>query len=127
MAKGYWVAHVDVDERFAVPGCTACGDGVLKPDVVFFGESVPREREDAATEIVDAARSLLVVGSSLAVFSGLRFVRRAHERGIPVTILTQGETRGDRWASHLVQGRCEAILPACAARLGLSASADAPP
>jgi NAD-dependent SIR2 family protein deacetylase len=79
---------------FHVVPCVACG-GVLKPDVVFFGENVPRERADHCFELVDAASALLVLGSSLTVMSGLRFVRRAARAGLPVAILNQGPTRGD--------------------------------
>jgi NAD-dependent SIR2 family protein deacetylase len=79
---------------FIVVDCVTCG-GVLKPDVVYFGESVPRERVDAAYALTDAARALLVLGSSLTVFSGRRFVVRAFEAGIPVGIVNRGATRGD--------------------------------
>ena len=79
---------------FAVPTCSSCG-GVLKPDVVFFGENVPKDRVQRCYDAVDAAEALLVAGSSLAVMSGLRFVRHAHKRGIPVVIVNRGQTRGD--------------------------------
>lgn len=95
---------------FRVPDCPACG-GVLKPGVVFFGESVPRAVVDAAFALVEAAEALLVVGSSLAVYSGLRFVRRAFETGRPVAILNVGETRGDRFAAVRAQGRAGEVLP----------------
>jgi NAD-dependent SIR2 family protein deacetylase len=75
--------------------CEACGDGPLKPDVVFFGETVPRPRVDRCFEMVDAATSLLVLGSSLKVMSGFRSVLRAAKLGIPVAIVNQGPTRGD--------------------------------
>ena len=83
---------------FEVVGCAECG-GVLKPDVVFFGENVPRPRVEQCYSLVDNARSLLVLGSSLTVMSGLRFVRRAAESGIPVVIINRGVTRGDPYAS----------------------------
>lgn len=83
---------------FVVVPCVECG-GVLKPDVVFFGENVPRPRVEQCYSLVDGARSLLVLGSSLTVMSGLRFVRRAATAGIPVVIINQGETRGDAHAS----------------------------
>ncbi|WP_086662452.1 NAD-dependent protein deacetylase [Lentzea kentuckyensis] len=83
---------------FEVVGCVECG-GVLKPDVVFFGENVPRPRVEQCYSLVDSARSLLVLGSSLTVMSGLRFVRRASESGIPVVIINRGVTRGDPYAS----------------------------
>ncbi|MEU7481143.1 NAD-dependent protein deacetylase [Lentzea sp. NPDC042327] len=83
---------------FAVVDCSACG-GVLKPDVVFFGENVPRPRVEQCYDLVAVAKSLLVLGSSLTVMSGLRFVRRAAETGLPVAIINRGETRGDRYAT----------------------------
>lgn len=84
---------------FAMVPCVRCGAGPLKPDVVFFGENVPKPRVAAAFAAVDAARSLLVLGSSLTVLSGLRFVRRAAGRGIPIAIVNQGATRGDDLAT----------------------------
>ena len=104
------------DERvagFVVVGCRACG-GVLMPDVVFFGGSVPRPTLDAAWATFDRAEALLVVGSSLAVFSGYRFVRRAAERGVPVAILNRGPTRGDPHAQVRVDARAGAALTALA-------------
>ena len=83
---------------FTVIACAACG-AVLMPDVVFFGGSVPRATLDAAWSTFDRAEVLLVVGSSLTVFSGYRFVRRAAERGVPVAILNRGATRGDEHAA----------------------------
>jgi len=85
-------------QAFRIAPCGACG-GILKPDVVFFGESVPRPRVDQCYRLVDAARALLVLGSSLTVMSGLRFVRHAARTGKPVAIVNQGETRGDDYAS----------------------------
>ncbi|HEX5658736.1 MAG TPA: NAD-dependent protein deacetylase [Polyangiales bacterium] len=90
-------------ERFELVHCT-CG-GALKPHVVFFGENVPRPRVDTAMEILSGARALLVVGSSLAVYSGLRFVHAAKKREIPVAILTLGTTRGDPDASLRIDAR----------------------
>lgn len=83
---------------FVVPECTSCG-GVLKPDVVFFGENVPKDRVQRCFDAVDAATALLVAGSSLTVLSGFRFVRHAHKRGIPVVIVNRGPTRGDDLAT----------------------------
>ncbi|MBD0676443.1 NAD-dependent protein deacetylase [Streptomyces sp. CBMA156] len=84
-------------DGFRVAGCPDCG-GVLKPDVVFFGENVPAPRVRHCFELVDAASSLVVLGSSLAVLSGLRFVRRAAKARLPVAIVNQGPTRGDELA-----------------------------
>ncbi len=102
---------------FTVVACAAC-DGVLKPDVVFFGEHVPVATVTAAWALFDAAEALLVVGSSLAVFSGYRFVLRAAERGVPIAILNQGPTRGDAVAALRIDARAGEVLPALAARLG---------
>jgi NAD-dependent SIR2 family protein deacetylase len=90
-------------DGFVLVGCAACGCDLLKPDVVFFGENVPRPRVDACYGLVESATSLLVLGSSLTVMSGLRFVRRAVSLGIPVVIVNQGETRGDPLASCKIE------------------------
>ncbi len=96
---------------FAVVPCLACG-GVLMPDVVFFGGSVPRATLDAAWAAFAQAELLLVVGSSLTVFSGYRFVRRAAEQGIPVAILNHGPTRGDPHATLRVDAPAGTALTA---------------
>jgi len=101
---------------FEVVACAACG-GMLMPDVVFFGGSVPRPTLDAAWATFDRAEVLLVVGSSLAVFSGYRFVRRAAERGVPVAILNRGPTRGDPHAALRVDARAGEALAAVARAL----------
>jgi NAD-dependent SIR2 family protein deacetylase len=102
---------------FKVQGCLRCG-GVLKPDVVFFGETVPRPVVDAAWALLDEADLLLVVGSSLAVFSGFRFVIRASERGVPIAIMNRGPTRGDDRAALRLDGFVEELLPALEAAVG---------
>ncbi|HKE18634.1 MAG TPA: NAD-dependent protein deacetylase [Kofleriaceae bacterium] len=112
-------------DAFAVAACTACG-GVLKPDVVFFGGSVARDVVDAAFALVDAADALLVVGSSLEVYSGFRFVRRAAERSIPVAIINLGPTRGDPLAAARWDERACAALPALAAAIAGAGSGLAP-
>ncbi|MCW5802610.1 MAG: NAD-dependent deacetylase [Deltaproteobacteria bacterium] len=101
---------------FRIVPCAAC-DGTLMPDVVFFGGSVPRATLDAAWRAFDDGEVLLVVGSSLAVFSGYRFVRRAHERGIPIAILNRGPTRGDPHATLRVDARAGDALAEIADRL----------
>jgi NAD-dependent SIR2 family protein deacetylase len=101
---------------FRVPRCLRC-EGTLKPNVVFFGENVPRETVEAAYARVEASEALLVIGSSLAVFSGYRFVRRAEERGIPVAIVNLGPTRGDPHATLRVEARAGELLPALVAAL----------
>jgi NAD-dependent SIR2 family protein deacetylase len=102
---------VDLEDvsGFRLAGCRRCG-GPLKPDVVFFGENVPRERVDRCYALVDRARALLVAGSSLAVLSGLRFVRHAQRAGIPVVILNRGTTRGDDLATVKLDGGCSETL-----------------
>jgi NAD-dependent SIR2 family protein deacetylase len=96
--------------EFRVPACLDCG-GVLKPDVVFFGETVPRSVVDDAWRLFDEGALLLVAGSSLTVFSGRRFVLRATERGIPVVIVNEGPTQGDEIAAFKVEARLGVALP----------------
>ena len=84
---------------FRIASCEACGTGILKPDVVFFGENVPKPRVQECYELIDRSRGLLVLGSSLTVMSGLRFVRYAAKAYLPVAIINQGETRGDAQAA----------------------------
>jgi NAD-dependent SIR2 family protein deacetylase len=112
------VLDPEVVDRFRVAACTGCG-GVLKPDVVFFGENVPRDRVARAYAMVEAlpevGGGLLVAGSSLTVMSGLRFVRRAHRIGVPVVIVNRGGTRGDELADVLVDGGCSEVLGELAA------------
>jgi len=117
----------DAPEGFVVPDCDACG-GVMKPDVVFFGESVPRERVDRAWALFDEADVLLVVGSSLTVFSGRRFVYRATERDIPIGVINLGPTRADEVATVKVEGRLGEVLPKVAeALIGDRCSETGPP
>ena len=106
---------VDLDETagFRVVGCTCCG-GVLKPHVVFFGESVPRETVARCYSEVESTDLLLVAGSSLTVQSGLRFVRRARDRAVPVVIVNRGVTRGDGLAAVRLDGGCSETLTALA-------------
>ncbi|MFF1714010.1 NAD-dependent protein deacetylase [Streptomyces sp. NPDC058268] len=111
-AERYRAARVNPDgdvelpdeavREFRVVDCSACGNGMLKPDVVFFGENVPPERVAACRRLVEEAEALLVLGSSLTVMSGLRFVRQAAQSDTPVLIVNQGATRGDRWATQRV-------------------------
>lgn len=97
-------------EDFRVPACPLCG-GVMKPDVVFFGENVPAARVDDAWRLFAAAEVLLVVGSSLTVYSGRRFVYRAQQEQVPVAIVNLGPTRADHLAAARVDGRLGALLP----------------
>ncbi|MGB8712449.1 MAG: NAD-dependent protein deacetylase [Onishia taeanensis] len=89
-------ADLEVDfSDFRVPSCGRCGQGVLKPDVVFFGDSVPAARVETALAAVSDADALLVIGSSLMVYSGYRFARAAAQRGTPIACLNLGRTRAD--------------------------------
>lgn len=101
--------RADID-RFRYVACEDCG-GTLKPGVVMFGEQVPRERYVAARDLVARCRALLVLGSSLAVGSGYRFVLDAHRRGLPVAIVGRGWTRGDAVARIRVDGDLCEVLP----------------
>ena len=96
-------------EKFEAPRCTYCG-GLLKPDVVFFGENVPAERYENAREALAGADALLVAGSSLMVYSGFRFVRQAHEARLPIAIVNRGRTRGDEFAELKVEGDVGPLL-----------------
>ncbi|MFD4326947.1 Sir2 family NAD-dependent protein deacetylase [Nocardioides sp. NPDC058538] len=136
---GWAEAHADVETRpdgdvaleetqdFVVPDCEICG-GILKPDVVFFGENVPKDRVARCMEAVDALAAargeqhegkvgvLLVAGSSLAVMSGYRFVRRAAKAGIPVVIVNRGATRGDGEAAYKLEVGTSEFLTTLASR-----------
>ncbi|MFJ1456943.1 NAD-dependent protein deacetylase [Nocardia sp. N2S4-5] len=100
---------------FRMVDCAHCG-GMLKPDIVYFGENVPKDRVAAAFEVVDRAEVLLVAGSSLTVMSGLRFVRHAAKTGRTVVILNRGRTRGDDLATLTVDASCSDVLSALAER-----------
>jgi NAD-dependent SIR2 family protein deacetylase len=89
--------------------CPRCA-GMLKPDIVYFGESVPKETVAQAYSVVDEAEALLVAGSSLTVFSGFRFVRHAAALGLPIAIVNRGHTRGDDLATVKVDGGCSELL-----------------
>lgn len=105
-------------DDFTVVDCERCG-GLLKPDVVFFGESVPKERVQRAVGLVDGARALLVLGSSLTVMSGYRFVRQAHKQGTPVVVVNEGVTRGDPEATIKIDARLGPLLGELTAALAL--------
>ena len=109
------ISRQDFDS-FVVPGCLDCG-GIFKPDVVFFGESVPKDRVATVHRHVEGASALLVVGSSLMVFSGFRFVRSASHAGKPIAIVNRGATRADALAAHKLSGNCADILASVADRI----------
>jgi NAD-dependent SIR2 family protein deacetylase len=100
--------HMDFS-HFAVPDCPSCG-GILKPDVVFFGESVPRDHVTRAMESLKQADAMLVVGSSLMVYSGFRFAQAAAQLGIPIAAVNLGRTRADNLLTMKVENRCEVAL-----------------
>lgn len=97
------------DAEFSVPGCCECG-GIVKPDVVFFGEAVPKKRVQEAAEAVNRTKGLLIVGSSLMVYSGFRFARQADKQRKPIAIVNRGRTRADEFASLKLDADCEAVL-----------------
>jgi NAD-dependent SIR2 family protein deacetylase len=107
-------------DTFVMVDCTSCG-GVLKPDVVYFGESVPPARVTDSYAMVDSASSLLVLGSSLHVYSGRRFVTHAHKHGLPIIIINQGDTKADDLASVRIDAALGETLTAltdiCSARV----------
>ncbi|WP_374211405.1 Sir2 family NAD-dependent protein deacetylase [Microbacterium sp. zg.Y818] len=98
-------------DGFRVPDCSVCG-GMLKPDVVFFGEFVPVERFAEAEQLVHTSQALLVAGSSLVVNSGVRLVERARRRRLPVVIVNRGETRADSKATVKIDGGTSPVLAA---------------
>ncbi|GGM07632.1 NAD-dependent protein deacetylase [Micromonospora yangpuensis] len=112
---------------FRTVDCADCGSGPLKPDVVFFGETVPPARVAHCTALVERAHAVLVLGSSLTVLSGRRFVIQAAKQDIPVVIVNQGPTRGDRYARHILNAPLGTVLPALTDRLTTGVAADPAP
>jgi NAD-dependent SIR2 family protein deacetylase len=113
-------AVVAETDGFRYPACPSCA-GMLKPDIVYFGESVPKAAVEQAFSLVDSADALLVAGSSLTVFSGYRFVRHAAAQGIPIAIVNRGPTRGDGLATVKVDGGCSELLTLLAKQLSPAA------
>ena len=111
------VLDEEVTESFQVAGCSAC-HGVLKPDVVFFGENVPRSRAEACYALVDRSSALVVLGSSLTVMSGLRYVRHAARGQRPIVIVNQGVTRGDAYATATLDAPLGQTLTELVTRIG---------
>ena len=111
--------QVQVD-AFEQPRCRVCSSDLLKPDVVFFGGSVDKALVQRCFALTDAAPSLLVLGSSLQVMSGLRFVRRAAKNGVPVALVTRGDSRGDDLVTYKVDGELAPALERIADRLALA-------
>jgi NAD-dependent SIR2 family protein deacetylase len=109
---------------FEVPCCSACG-GLLKPNVVFYGANVPRPRVDAALAALDGADAMLVVGSSLMVYSSYRFCERAHALGKPIAAINRGRTRADDWFALKADEDCVAALTALVERMQGGAGSSA--
>jgi NAD-dependent SIR2 family protein deacetylase len=101
---------------FQIPSCNSCG-GMLKPDVVFFGEGVPKARVEAGRDALLSSDALLVLGSSLMVYSGFRFCRLAAERQIPMAAINLGRTRADDLFDFKLEASCESVLPRLAESL----------
>ncbi|WP_036283933.1 Sir2 family NAD-dependent protein deacetylase [Microbacterium luticocti] len=106
----------DSVDGFRIPVCSVCG-GMLKPEVVFFGETIPPARFAGAAQLLAAAQALLVAGSSLAVNSGMRLIQRAHRRALPVVIVNRGATRADASAAVKIDAGTSDVLGSLAARL----------
>jgi NAD-dependent SIR2 family protein deacetylase len=106
---------------FQIVDCLACG-GMLKPDIVYFGESVPKDRVEQAYSLVDGADALLVAGSSLTVYSGYRFVRHAAAHSLPIAVINRGRTRGDDLATVKIDNGCSEMLALLADELPAMAS-----
>jgi NAD-dependent SIR2 family protein deacetylase len=102
-------AEIEATAGFQIPSCPDC-NGTLKPDVVFFGESVPPKRVELAMEQLDRADVLLVAGTSLAVNSGMRFARRANKAGKPIVIVNLGETKADEIALAKIEANTSLVL-----------------
>lgn len=116
-------ADLDQDalDAFEVPACTRCG-GLLKPCVVFFGDSVPRARVDATMRALEEADAMLVVGSSLMTYSGYRFCEHAHRLGKPIAAINLGRTRADALLSVKVERSCAAVLAGLVDSLDMAGS-----
>lgn len=116
-------AVVAETDSFTIVDCPVCG-GMLKPDIVYFGESVPKDRVEQAYSMVEDAEALLVAGSSLTVYSGYRFVRHAAAHNIPVGIINRGPTRGDEQATVKVEAGCSEMLTLLAGELRRTCTAS---
>jgi NAD-dependent SIR2 family protein deacetylase len=103
-------------DAFVPPRCPHCG-GLLKPDVVFFGENVPGPRYESARDALAGADALLIAGSSLMVYSGFRFVRQAADAGLKIAIINRGHTRGDEYADVKIEGDVGEVLTGVVGKL----------
>jgi NAD-dependent deacetylase sirtuin 4 len=109
----YFLILQELINSFKLPHCTNCMDeekGFFKPNIVFFGDNVPKPRVDFVYSQITASDCLLVIGSSLHVYSGYRFIVRANELGKPSAIINIGKTRGDKFASVKLSGKASDIL-----------------
>ena len=104
-------------EGFIIPPCTVCG-GMLKPEVVYFGEFVPKDRFRLSESLVHGSDALLVAGTSLTVNSGIRVIERARRRDMPLVIVNREPTRADTWADEVLAGGTSPVLTELATRLG---------
>jgi NAD-dependent SIR2 family protein deacetylase len=111
------VLAMELAESFRVVDCARC-HGVLKPDVIFFGENVPKPRAQACYGLVERAKALVVLGSSLTVMSGFRYVRHAAKLRLPIVIVNQGPTRGDAYATAILDAPLGRTLTSLVAGLG---------
>ena len=109
-------ADIEDIDGYITPPCEVCG-GMLKPDVVFFGETVPKPRVEQCYQLIDDSDAVVVAGSSLTVMSGLRFVRHANKQGKPIVIINAGPTRADDIADFLTDAGTSETLTALASRL----------
>ncbi|MEO8907863.1 MAG: Sir2 family NAD-dependent protein deacetylase [Microbacteriaceae bacterium] len=109
-------ADVSEFDDVVIPACTVCG-GMLKPDVVFFGEFIPTERFAGASALLDGSGALLVAGSSLAVNSGIRLIEQARRKRMPIVVVNRGATKGDTRATVKLDAGTSQTLSALAARL----------
>ena len=114
-------AMVEETATFRYADCPVCA-GILKPDIVYFGENVPKDRVQQAYSLVDDADALLVAGSSLTVFSGYRFVRHAAAQHKPIAIINRGPTRGDEQATIKINSGCSEMLTFLAGELAQNRS-----
>jgi NAD-dependent SIR2 family protein deacetylase len=112
-------------DQINVPGCETCG-GLLKPDVVFFGETVPAARVRECFDVLEASDAMLVIGSSLMVYSGLRFVRQAFQQKLPILAVNRGRTRADELFDCKIEADCASILNAALTRLSRIPKQDIP-
>jgi NAD-dependent SIR2 family protein deacetylase len=111
-------ADLECVDAFRIPSCACCA-GVLKPDVVFFGEGVPKQRVDAAVGALKQSDALLVIGSSLMVYSGYRFCEWAHNMGKPIAAINLGRTRADHLFSLKIERSCADALRSLVEQLGI--------